>query len=108
MTHSKGNWKVGALGTVVTDNSEGFPPDNSDGRSSIDYYGGYLVAESILKKSDAQLISAAPDMLEALIWARDQFKKLADMGRYPEFMLSENGGEGIMPIINAINKAKGL
>jgi hypothetical protein len=30
---------------------------------------------------------------------------LADEGRYPEFMLSQNGGEGVMPLVNAIKLA---
>lgn len=56
---SQGNWKIGITGgTVVTDNSEGFPP-NGMGHDDTEYYGGYLIAESILKKADAELIADA-------------------------------------------------
>jgi len=48
---------------------------------------------------------AAPELLEALIWAKEQFKILADKGQYPEHLLTQNGGDGIMKITNAINKA---
>lgn len=55
--------------------------------------------------SNGKLMAAAPEMLEALIWAKEQFKRLADEGKYPEFMLSKNGGQGVQPIVNAIHKA---
>ncbi len=48
----------------------------------------------------------ADELLAACEWAKEQFKKLADEGRYPEFMLSQNGGEGVMPLVNAIKIAK--
>lgn len=64
--HSKGTWKVGNSPTVVvTDNGHGFPANT--GHSDVDYYGGFLIAESILKVEDAKLIAAAPDLLEACI-----------------------------------------
>lgn len=56
-------------------------------------------------KANAKLIAAAPDLLAACNWAVNQFKRLADEGRYPEFMMSQNGGEGCMPIVSAIKKA---
>jgi hypothetical protein len=64
MAHSKGNWTVGKTGgTVVTDDETGFP--ESTGHCDKDYYGGNLIAESILKLDDARLISAAPCLLRA-------------------------------------------
>lgn len=66
MDHSKGIWKVGNNhGVVVTDCGDGF--QESTGHAAVDYYGGYLIAESVAKKEDAQLIASAPDMLTALI-----------------------------------------
>lgn len=67
MAISSGNWTTGKTGgTVVTDDGFGFPnePINT-GHSSIDYYGGYLIAESILKEEDISVISAARDLLDA-------------------------------------------
>lgn len=68
INYSKGNWTIGKNGgTVVTDDSSGFPVESGhSGKESTDYYGGNLIAESILKKADAQLISAAPEMGYAL------------------------------------------
>lgn len=64
--YSKGTWKVGNSPTVVvTDNGHGFPANT--GHSDVDYYGGFLIAESILKVEDAKLIAAAPELLELLI-----------------------------------------
>lgn len=62
--HSKGTWKVGRKGTVVTDSEDGF--EGQSGYIDYDYYGGVLIAESILKQEDAKLISAAPELLECL------------------------------------------
>lgn len=47
----------------------------------------------------------ADELLAACEWAKEQFKRLADEGRYPEFMLIQNGGNGIVPIISAIKLA---
>jgi hypothetical protein len=64
MEHSKGTWKVGNNhGVVVTDCGDGF--QESTGHTAVDYYGGYLIAESVAKKEDSLLIAAAPDLLEA-------------------------------------------
>lgn len=64
MEISKGNWTLGKTGgSVITDNGEGFAPNT--GHSDVEYYGGYLIAESIQKKDDARLIAAAPELLAA-------------------------------------------
>lgn len=55
--------------------------------------------------NNEKLIAAAPDLLAACQWALEQFKILADKGLYPEHLLQENGGEGMMPLVKAINKA---
>ena len=60
---------------------------------------------STYREANAKLISAAPDLLEACIWAKEQFKILADKGLYPEHLLTKNGGNGITTLVNAIEKA---
>ncbi len=60
-----------------------------------------------LKEETVDLQSRLDKLESACLWAKDQFKRLADEGRYPEFMLAENGGEGIMPLINALSSEKG-
>jgi hypothetical protein len=65
MPISKGTWKPGKTGgTVVTDDPEGF--NEQSGHSEIEYYGGYLIAESILNPDDIKAISAIPEMEHAL------------------------------------------
>lgn len=65
MEYSKGNWQIGKTGgTVITDCPEGFTA--TTGHDATESYGGYLIAESILKPADAHLIAAAPDLLRAL------------------------------------------
>lgn len=56
-------------------------------------------------EANGRLIAAAPDLLDACIWAKEQFKILADKGLYPEHLLAEKGGDGMMPLVNAIKKA---
>lgn len=65
----KENWSKGKIGgTVITDTTDGLT-DNSGhtGADADKYYGGALICESVWRKKDVALISAAPDMLEALI-----------------------------------------
>jgi hypothetical protein len=66
MEHTKGNWTFGKRGgTVISDTiPENWP--STTGHDDKDYYGGFLIAESIATKDDAKLIAAAPDLLEAL------------------------------------------
>lgn len=100
LKHTKGPWEVSADNSfecgVLTSKDEHFIDVQNSDMSENGFFE---------MMANAKIIAAAPDMLEALIWAKDQFKKLSDEGRYPEFMLAKNGGEGIMPLIKAINKA---
>ena len=59
------NWRIGKhKSEVVTDSREGFKENT--GHMDEEYYGGILICESIIRAKDANLIAAAPDMLEAL------------------------------------------
>lgn len=96
INHTQGNWKVGKLPSVViTDEPLLF--NVATGHDAIDYYGGYLICESVLKPADARLISASPDlyyackeMLQAV--ANDDKKAIID-------------ALGLMQV--AVDKAKG-
>jgi hypothetical protein len=61
--HTPGDWRPGkAGGTVVCDT----PVNAKDtGHGAVDYYGGHLIAESIWRKADVDLIAAAPKLLAA-------------------------------------------
>lgn len=63
--YTKGNWSVGRVSSTVV--SDKVPDDYKpgSGHDSTDYYGGFLIAES-MKKDDAKLLSAAPEMEHAL------------------------------------------
>ncbi len=53
------SWKVGRHGTVVSSHPTTDRKDS--GHGDVEYYGGYLVAESIANPAHATLIAAAPD-----------------------------------------------
>lgn len=69
MDITKGNWEIshhgGAVVTdILPDKRAGY--DLSDFESERKYYGGYIICESIMSIEDARLISAAPDMYDAI------------------------------------------
>lgn len=59
--YTKGPWRVGRAGSVVAD----YPVPEMGGSDAVEYYGGHLIAESVIP-SNARLLSAATEMLEAL------------------------------------------
>lgn len=94
---SDGKWSLGKTGgTVVTDNDEVLQ-NHSQGHGDKEYYGGYLIAESILKIEDAILISAAKDLLDACI----QWKAAESMGDLQELQNAKSSRDA------AIKKALG-
>lgn len=65
MSHTPGPWRQGAsFGAVVCDTE--INPHYESGHDCVEYYGGHLIAESIIREDDARLISASPDLLAAL------------------------------------------
>lgn len=66
--HTPGPWKLGPNGGTVVVIGADLTVEQIENlkRDNLDFYGGLLIAESILTKKDAQLISAAPEMLEVL------------------------------------------
>jgi hypothetical protein len=59
---NKGNWSYNGNGGVISTLNGGGLVNGAD---EVDFYGGYLIAESI-SKANAQLIAAAPELYEAL------------------------------------------
>jgi hypothetical protein len=64
---TKGPWEIGKYNScVISKNDESLSIRGSVGEDAIEYYGGNLICESV-SKSNAKLIAAAPELLEALI-----------------------------------------
>lgn len=61
-------WQIGKNGgTVITNNPENLLNSTGHtGEDALKYYGGHLICESIWRKKDAALISAAPELLDVL------------------------------------------
>jgi hypothetical protein len=92
--HTKGQWKHDGNGMI----------------GLVEYARTIATANSIFipkeeAEANAKLIAASPVLLEALLWAKEQFQILADKGLYPEHLMQENGGEGITKITKAIKLA---
>ncbi len=93
-------WTVGKHSSTVVSTKKvqntnfPIPPNNREsGDDEIEYYGGYLICESVSNKKNSQLISAAPDMLEALQSLKNEDNKI------PEYVWNK--------VQRAINKALG-
>lgn len=64
--HTKGNWSKGKGGwCIVTDDKSEIDLKKRDTPDSVEYYGGALICESV-KDKDINIISASPELLEAL------------------------------------------
>ena len=109
MKHTKGPWNQCCAETtphfVFADEDQAICSLRCNDPVNSDYNHMEGVVTNEERIANAKLIAAAPDLLEACIWAVDQFKILADKGLYPEHLLTENGGNGVMPLVNAIKKA---
>lgn len=67
--YTPGPWRPGKNGgEVVSDHPlPGYIERGiNSGHDHVSYYGGYLIAESIWRKEDRDLIAAAPELLDAL------------------------------------------
>ncbi len=102
MSYSKGKWSVRGNKIFIGDSyrcvASVWVQKNFDMEA-------YKAVEDVEANANAKLIATAPELLEACKWALEQFKRLADEGHYPQFMLQQNGGQGVMPLVNAIDLA---
>lgn len=89
MEYTKGEWK--AIKGILSDEINTIVGDKSQGIAEIVCYLGQNV------EADAHLISAAPDMYEALKEARHEIERLA--------MVTGYEGEAHFPKLEQINKA---
>ena len=97
-------WSKGKNGgTVITDTADGLPENSGhSGTDAFDCYGGSLICESICRKKDVALISAAPDLLECCKTAKAIYEAQG---------INENsriGGEQYQQLLQAINKAEDI
>jgi hypothetical protein len=70
--HTHGPWQAGRFATVVSTAGLAVPPKAPLTSDDDEYYGGRLVAESILNQADRRLIAAAPELLQACVAAIEE------------------------------------
>lgn len=69
--HTPGPWKVGPrhFSEIVSETEVEFTRPRFRSAEELEeevrYYGAHLIAESVFREENAQLIAAAPDLLEA-------------------------------------------
>lgn len=99
---TKGEWKIGNhFSNIVTSEKPlRLSYSDKDYDSEREYYGGYIVCESVSCKADANLIAAAPDLLEACLGAI-RIKEL--WANSSEGSNASNQGE-----FEALNKMEGM
>jgi hypothetical protein len=66
-------WKIGKNSSCVVSNvaPKRYSYTTHDYETEKEYYGGYIIAESIPYEKMAKVIAAAPEMLEALVKIRE-------------------------------------
>ena len=99
MAHTKGPWRIGKhTNSVISDNSNGLEINGATGEEAVKYYGGNLICESV-SIENAKLITAAPDLLEAIQYYFDVLEEVRgkDFALKPDHVLSK--------MINAVKKA---
>lgn len=68
--HTPGPWRIGKYPSTIISSSRVETTrstiNNDGGVNDVEYYGGSLIAESVLRHENAKLIAAAPAMLEVL------------------------------------------
>lgn len=123
MSRTPGPWRRGNnYSEVVSDNQV-------EGASKMyleearKFYGGYLIAESICNKEDANLITSAPELLEACIKAHAALEAITefcgqnlavygwhlngDPEPFDNFIEENIDGDELELLKRAISKAKG-
>jgi len=102
MKHTKGKWNIRGNKIFIDDTYKSIATIHT-----VKNYKDitFEPIEDVEAIANAELMVASPELLNACKWAMEQFKRLADEGHYPAFMMLENGGEGVMPLVNAIKLA---
>lgn len=77
--HTPGPWSVGPKGGCVVSVAPIQDIPEGTGHADIEYYGGYLICESIWRNEDARLIAATPELLNAVRQQHDIIDTLLAM-----------------------------
>lgn len=104
--HTPGPWRIGKVDHVVvadTPIKSKLKTSGINDPRTIKSYGGCLVAESVFKKENAQLIAAAPELLEAAEKGLEYIKNGIEYG----YIDPDQASETPKLLREAIKKAKG-
>ncbi|MFE4029203.1 hypothetical protein ACFX4N_23900 [Priestia sp. YIM B13551] len=71
-TFTPGPWNIGRIPTTVispntVETTRKYTGSPDGGVNDVEHYGGSLIAESVLRRENAHLIAAAPNMYDVLV-----------------------------------------
>ncbi|OEG62184.1 MAG: hypothetical protein BHK79_02760 [Halanaerobium sp. MDAL1] len=104
--HTPGPWHIGKISSAIVSETpiEGeLKGSGINDRGAVKQYGGYLVAESVFNKKNAQLIAAAPDLLAAAEKGLEYIQNGIEYG----YIDPDKESETPKILEKAIKKAKG-
>ncbi len=126
--HTPGPWRAGN-GTVLADSEKGLTVSGAFGKEAFDYYGGYLIGESISRANAERIVACVNacrdlddealaddavvktredrnNLLESLKLAKDQLRELHEsiLAGWPEY----GGGVLDITVRGTIAKLKGV
>lgn len=71
--YTPGPWRIGNHGAIIANESAIPEAHGTSGHDDTEYYGGYLIAESVMPRN-IPLIAVAPELLEACEVALEAFR----------------------------------
>jgi len=80
-----GPWKVGRhTSEIIAENFPNDIPISDSGHAEVEYYGGYLIAESV-ERRNTSLIAAAPELLKSAIEVIESIQGNSDLNQSDSF-----------------------
>lgn len=109
--HTPGPWRIGKFeSTVVSNHKVQVTHPNVKGDEGVnapDYFGGNLIAESVLNKHNADLIATVPEMFDVLVQLialeHDESSRIGDLINKAKAVVEKASGEAYKDLFKKFN-----